>query len=494
MVIVGGGTAGWMTAAFLSNWLEKVDISVTLIESDQIGTIGVGEATVPGIHQFIKALGIKESEFVSATQATFKLGIEFEGWAGSDNRFFHPFAAYGIRIEDRPFHQTWWAAKKLGYQPGLDQFCLSTQLARKGRFALPNFDEKSRLAWYNYAYHFDASLFAKFLRTYAEQRRVERIEGKVNQVQLNSDSGFIQSILLESGQVIEGDLFVDCTGMAALLIDKALGVGYEDWSHWLLADSALAVQTKSIRDADPFTRSSTRSAGWQWHIPLQNRVGNGYVYSSKFISHEDARAELIKNLQGEMLTDPRLIRFTTGMRKDFWYKNCVSIGLSSGFLEPLESTSISLIQTGIFKLTGFLVNFEIDEKHVAEANRLNRLEYERIRDFIILHYLLNGRPEHYWRYVRTMEIPSTLAEKISVFKRSGEVRILENESFKEESWVSMYYGFGIDPDQIAPSPDSEKMQVIMNKMKTAVAKGPDYALKHADFLSSMSESSMADVV
>jgi tryptophan 7-halogenase len=485
IVILGGGTAGWMTAAFLSKWLEGVDIQVTLVESEQIGTIGVGEATVPGIHQFIKQLEIKESEFIQATHATFKLGIEFEGWADSHQSFFHPFAAYGVQLEDRPFHQTWWAAKKQGYSAGLDQFCLSTQLARAGKFALPNFDEKSRLAWYNYAYHFDASLFAKFLRGYAEQRRVNRIEGKVNHVQLDANSGFIQSILLESGQSIEGDLFVDCTGIAALLIEKALGVGYEDWSQWLLADSALAVQTKSVKEPDPFTRSSARTAGWQWHIPLQHRVGNGYVYSSQFISHEQARAELLENLKGELVTDPRLIRFTTGMRKDFWYKNCVSIGLSSGFLEPLESTSISLIQTGIFKLTGFLVNFEIDEKHVAEANRLNRLEYERIRDFIILHYKLNGRSEAFWRHVREMKIPSGLEEKISIFKETGDIKILENESFKEESWVSMYYGFGIDPVNVKLSDNASQIELLMNKMKSAVAKAPQYAPLHAEFLQTM---------
>lgn len=492
IVVVGGGTAGWMTAAFLSKWLDKVDIQVTLIESDQIGTIGVGEATVPGIHQFIKQLEIKESEFIKATNATFKLGIEFEGWAGNNQNFFHPFAAYGVKLEDRPFHQTWWAAKKQGYTEGLDQFCLSTQLAKAGKFALPSFDEKSRLAWYNYAYHFDASLFAKFLRGYAENRRVKRIEGKVNLVQLDANSGFIQSILLESGQVIEGDLFVDCSGIASLLIDKALGVGYEDWSRWLLADSALAVQTKSVREPDPFTRSSTRSAGWQWHIPLQHRVGNGYVYSSQFISHEQAREELLNNLQGERVTDPRLIRFTTGMRKDFWYKNCVSIGLSSGFLEPLESTSISLIQTGIFKLTGFLVNFEIDEKQVAEANRLNRLEYERIRDFIILHYKLNGRSDAFWRYVREMKIPSSLEEKISIYKETGDIKILENESFKEESWVSMYYGFGIEPAGIARSIESDKILVLMNKMKAAVAKGPQYAPSHGEFLQTINSEQQDD--
>jgi tryptophan halogenase len=481
IVIVGGGTAGWMTAAFLSKWLDQIPIQVSLIESEQIGTIGVGEATVPGIHQFIRDLGIQESEFIKATNATFKLGIEFKDWAGMGTDFFHPFAAYGVQIEDRPFYKTWWSAKKQGYQEGLEHFCLSSQLAKAGKFALPSFDEKSRLAWYNYAYHFDASLFAKFLRGYAEERRVKRIEGKVSNVQLDTTSGFIESILMESGQVIEGDLFVDCSGIAALLIEKALGVEYENWSQWLLCDSALAVQTKSVFDPDPFTRSSSRAAGWQWHIPLQHRVGNGYVYSSQFISHEQARDELLNNLTGERVIEPRLIRFTTGMRRDFWYKNCVSIGLSSGFLEPLESTSISLIQTGIAKLTGFLVNFEIDEKQVAEANRLNRLEYERIRDFIILHYKLNGRSDPFWQHVRQMDIPPTLKEKIAIFTQTGDVKILEQESFKEESWVSMYYGFGVDP-VVAPSVDADKAIMTMNKMKTAIGKGLEYAPGHAEFL------------
>lgn len=482
ILILGGGTAGWMTAAYLARWLEKVDIQVTLIESDLIGTIGVGEATVPGIHQFIKDLAIKESEFIKATNATFKLGIEFEHWAGIDKYFFHPFAGYGVEIEGRPFYKTWWSAKHQGYTEGLDKFCLCTQLAKAGKFAQPSFDESSRLAWYNYAYHFDASLFAKFLRAYAEQRKVKRIEGKINHVQLDATSGFIQSVSLESGQVIDADLFVDCTGMPALLIGKTLGVGYEDWSHWLPCDSALAVQTKSVAEPDPFTRSSARTAGWQWHIPLQHRVGNGYVYSSQFISHEQAREELLNNLTGERVTEPKLIRFTTGMRKDFWYKNCVAIGLSSGFLEPLESTSISLIQTGINKMTGFLVNFAIDEKHVAEANRLNRLEYERIRDFIILHYKLNGRSDPFWQHVRGMAIPATLEEKMALFRACGDIKMLEQESFKEDSWVSMYYGFGLQPQATAPLADPEKIPVIMDKMKSAIAKGTLLAPSHAEFI------------
>lgn len=481
IVIVGGGTAGWMTAAYLGRWLESTELEITLIESELIGTIGVGEATVPGIHQFTQFLGLKESEFIKATNATFKLGIEFEHWAGVDTRFFHPFGGYGVQIEERPFYQTWWSAQQQGYAEGLDQFCLCTQLAKAGKFALPSFDESSRLAWYNYAYHFDASLFAKFLRGYAEARRVQRIEGKINYVQVDADSGFIQSVSMESGQVVTGDLFVDCTGMPALLIGKALGVGYEDWSEWLLCDSALAVQTNSVVEPDPFTRSSARTAGWQWHIPLQHRVGNGYVYSSRFIDHDQARAELLQNLRGTLVTEPRLIRFTTGMRDHFWQKNCVAIGLSSGFLEPLESTSISLIQTGIAKLTAFLVNFEIDEKRVAEANRLNRLEYERIRDFIILHYSLNGRSNPFWQHVREMKVPSSLEEKIAIFKASGAIRMLEQESFQEDSWVSMYYGFGVQP-HVAACADQQKMQFIMDKMRSAIEKGSHIAPTHAEFI------------
>lgn len=485
ILVVGGGTAGWMTAAYLAKWLETVDIQVALVESDQIGTIGVGEATIPAIRQFVQHLGVKESEFIKATNATFKLGIEFEGWAAPEKSFFHPFAGYGVDIEDRPFYKSWWAARAQGYSAGLDEFCLSTQLARAGKFAQPSFDTDSRLAWYNYAYHFDASLFAKYLRSYAEQRQVTRIEGKINHVQLCPETGFIQSVQLESGELIDADLFVDCSGLGALLIGKALGVGYEDWSHWLLSDSALAVQTASTEAPDPFTRSSARTAGWQWHIPLQHRVGNGYVYSSQFISHDQAHAELLANLKGERVTEPRLIRFTTGMRNEFWHKNCVAIGLSSGFLEPLESTSISLIQTGINKLAGFLVNFEIQDKHVAEANRLNRLEYERIRDFIIVHYALNGRTEPMWQHVRNIGIPQALAEKIECFKSQGDIKLLEQESFVEASWVSMFYGLGLAPDGLKPVMEPEKLRFIMDKMKDALIKGRDIAPSHAEFLETL---------
>lgn len=487
IVIVGGGTAGWMTAAHLANWLEVSPISIELVESDQIGTIGVGEATIPGIHRFIRALKISEKEFLKATKGTFKLGIEFEGWRNEQSRFFHPFADYGVSIEDRSFYKTWHFAKTQGMDLDLEKFCLCTQLAKAGKFALPNFDEETRLAWYNYAYHFDASLFAKFLRAFAEKKAVKRTEGKLVEVLLNETSGFIKSVRLEDGRHIEGDLFVDCTGISSLLSGKALGVGYEDWSHWLPCDSALAVQTMESAEPAPFTRSSARSSGWQWHIPLQSRVGNGYVFSSPFISEESAKTELLENLQGECVTDPRLIKFKTGMRSKFWFKNCVAIGLSSGFLEPLESTSISLIQTGIEKLAAFLINFEINEKNVEEANRLNKLEYERIRDFIILHYKLNGRTGDFWGHVRNMGIPATLEEKIANYKASGDIKLMEQESFKTESWVSMFNGFGVVPSHIEPSSDWSRVERLMKSMAGAIQKGLLHAPSHMEFLKTVDE-------
>jgi tryptophan halogenase len=484
IVIVGGGTAGWMAASYLSKCFKlSEDLKIVLVESDQIGTVGVGEATVPGIHHFIRALDINERDFIAATNATFKLGIEFEQWSAARDTFFHPFGGYGISIEeDRAFYKTWVAAKSQGFDIALDKFCLGTQLARSGKFALPNFNEETRLAWYNYAYHFDATLFAKYLRAYSEARGVQRIEGKVSQVVLNPDSGFISKLIMESELNIEGDVFIDCTGLAALLIGKTLNVEYLNWEHWLPCNTALAVQTKEDSAPDPYTKSTSRSAGWQWHIPLQNRVGNGYVYCDKFITDDDAQKELLRNLKGEAITSPRIIRFKTGARKEFWHKNCVSIGLSSGFLEPLESTSISLIQTGIAKFASFLVDFIIDEKNIAEANRVNLLEYERIRDFIILHYKLSGRTEPFWHYVQNMDIPSTLQEKIDWFLSSGDIKLFEQESFVEESWISMFYGFGLEPKTNFELKDPQKIKEILARMASAIGKGGDYALSHMEFI------------
>jgi tryptophan halogenase len=489
IVIVGGGTAGWMAAAALSKYLRLHPIEITLIESDDIGTVGVGEATVPAIRLFNKQLEISETDFIKATQATFKLGIEFKDWYKKDHSFFHPFADYGMPINGEPFYQYWLALQKQGYSANLEEFCLATQMASQGRFALPNIESSSKLTYYNYAYHFDASLYAKFLRNYAEGFGVRRVEGLIEAVNTDPASGFITSVVLKNGSLIEGELFVDCSGFKGLLIEGALKTGYENWSHWLPCDSAAAMQTENAEDPAPFTRSTALTAGWQWKIPLQHRAGNGYVYCSKYISDEDAINTLTQNVTGCALTKPRVIKFTTGVRKKFWNKNCVALGLASGFLEPLESTSISLIQSGIEKLIIFFPKEGFKEDAINEANRLNLLEYERIRDFIILHYKSTTRDDSaFWRYVNAMDIPETLLAKIEAFKHNGLLINYEQETFLDASWVSLYNGFNIIPATprltLAKS-DSESLIKMLEKMRSAIAVGISYSPLHGDFLKTL---------
>jgi tryptophan halogenase len=489
IVIVGGGTAGWMAAAALSKYLRLHPIEITLIESDEIGTVGVGEATVPAIRLFNQQLEISETDFIKATQATFKLGIEFKDWYKKDHSFFHPFADYGMPINGEPFYQYWLALQNQGYAATLEEFCLATQMASQGRFALPNIESSSKLTYYNYAYHFDASLYAKFLRNYAEGFGVRRVEGLIETVNTDPASGFITSVVLKSGSVIEGELFVDCSGFKGLLIEGVLKTGYENWSHWLPCDSAAAMQTENAEDPAPFTRSTALTAGWQWKIPLQHRAGNGYVYCSKYISDADAINTLTQNVTGCALTKPRVIKFTTGVRKKFWNKNCVALGLASGFLEPLESTSISLIQSGIEKLIIFFPKEGFKEDAINEANRLNLLEYERIRDFIILHYKSTTRDDSaFWRYVNAMEIPESLSAKIEAFKHNGQLINYEQETFLDASWVSLYNGFNIIP--AAPrltlgKNDSESLIKMLEKMRSAIAVGITYSPLHGDFLKTL---------
>jgi tryptophan halogenase len=489
IVIVGGGTAGWMAAAALSKFLKGKSVDIKLIESDEIGTVGVGEATVPGIKQFNQQLEIKETEFIKATQATFKLGIEFKDWYKKGHAFFHPFADYGTPISGESFFQCWLSAHKQGYTGALEEFCLATQLAAKDRFALPDFESESKLTFYNYAFHFDAALYAKFLRAYAESLSVERVEGFIELVNVDPDSGFISSVTLKNGSVIEGELFIDCSGFKGLLIEGALNTGYEDWSHWLPCDSAIAMQTENSEDPAPFTRSTALEAGWQWKIPLQHRAGNGYVYCSKYLSDEEAINTLTNNVVGRALTKPRVIKFVAGVRKKFWNKNCVALGLASGFLEPLESTSISLIQSGIDKLIHLFPDKDFKDNLRDEANRLNFLEYERIRDFIILHYKASDRNDSaFWRYVKSMDIPDTLALKIQSFKVDGSLVSYEQETFQDASWVSMYNGFNIIPNTSKLSLDKNDitgLTKILEKMRSALALGVAHAPQHGDFLKTL---------
>ena len=486
IVIVGGGTAGWMAAAALSEHFKDRPLEMVLIESDDIGTVGVGEATVPAIRLFNFQLKIAELDFIKATQATFKLGIEFKDWYRQGTSFFHPFADYGVPLGGQDFYQCWLSLHKSGYPIKLEEFCLAIQMARQNRFAQPDEKTTTQLARYNYAYHFDATLYAQFLRGYAEQRAVTRIEGKVLQVNCDASSGFIKSVTVDKAGLVTGDLFIDCSGFKGLLIEQAMATGYEDWSCWLPCDAAVAMQTTNAEAPSPYTRSSALAAGWQWKIPLQHRTGNGYVFCSNYIDEQEAIETLERNVSGDPLTRARVIKFTTGVRKKFWNKNCVALGLASGFLEPLESTSISLIQTGIQKFIQFCPDLEFDTKKIAEANRLNLIEYERIRDFIILHYKASERTDtQFWRDVRVMDIPDSLARKLAAFKGAGTLLNYELETFQNASWISMYNGFNIVPDKCMSIDSPDNLRQQLEKMRHAISLGAAYAPLHVDFLQTL---------
>ena len=449
IVIVGGGTAGWMTAAALAKLLGP-GYRLRLVESDEIGIIGVGEATIPHIKTYNDALEIDENEFMRATQGSFKLGIEFVNWGAQGDRYIHGFGKIGQELNGIGFHHYWLrlrAAGLAGDKVGdLGDYSINTAAPRQARFmrAQPQM-AGSPLADIAYAFHFDASLYARFLRGYAEARGVQRSEGKIEQVLQHAD-GRIQGLLLHNGTRVDGDFFVDCSGIRGLLIEQTLKAGYEDWSHWLPCDRALAVPSASTQPLLPFTRSTAHGAGWQWRIPLQHRTGNGHVFCSRFISEDEAAATLLAHLDGEALAEPRLVKFLTGRRRSFWLKNCVAVGLASGFMEPLESTSIHLIQTAISRLVSFFPHGGLDEADIAEYNRQTQFEYERIRDFIILHYKATQRDDTpFWNYCRTMEIPDTLRRKIELFASNGRVFRENAELFAELSWIQVMLGQHIVP-------------------------------------------------
>lgn len=466
VVIVGGGTAGWMAAAALAKTFGQT-LEIELIESDAIGTVGVGEATIPPIRNFNLLLELDEADFLRAVNGTFKLGIEFENWGELGERYFHPFAPHGIDTWAAQFHHYWLRARQAGESAALDDFSMETCMARANRFG----NKTGRAA--NYAYHFDATGYAQLLRGLAEKMGVVRSEGKVIDVEQHSESGFIASVTLESGRRITGELFIDCSGFRALLIEQTLGTGWEDWSQWLRSDRALAVQTESTRPPAPYTRSTARSCGWQWKIPLQHRVGNGLVYCSDFMDEDRAARTLMDNLEGRPITDPRPIRFKTGRRRQQWTKNCVSLGLSSGFLEPLESTSIHLIQNSIIRLIKMFPRAGIEQANIDQFNREVESEIEYIRDFIILHYHVNQRTDStYWTECREMDIPDSLRHKIELFSRSGLIFRENNELFSEVSWTAVMIGQGLLPASYHPvvdRVDDANLAAMMAKVKADIA-------------------------
>jgi tryptophan halogenase len=445
VVIAGGGTAGWMAAASLSRLLGA-NLEITLVESEQIGTVGVGEATIPTILTLHELLKLKEQDFVAAVQGTFKLGISFENWRDVGEDYIHSFGFTGQDCWAAGFQHFWLKGEKLGITKEYGEYCKEWVAAKQNRFAvIPNRSADQRL---NYAYHIDASLYAKMLRKMAEEAGVVRQEGKISNIEQDPDSGYVKALELDSGQRIEGDLFLDCTGFRGLLIEQTLEAGYDDYTHWLPCDSAVAVQTEAVEPPIPYTRAIARESGWQWRIPLQHRVGNGLVFSSEYWSDDEATDIILKNIEGKRLTEPRVLKFQAGQRKQHWRKNVVAVGLSSGFIEPLESTSIHLIQRSIIRLMQLFPYAGIRKPDVDEFNNQMREEIEHVRDFIILHYHVTNRSDTpFWEYCRTMDIPDSLAHRIELFKQTGRVFRIAAELFAENSWVQVMLGQGLVPEQ-----------------------------------------------
>jgi len=482
IVIVGGGTAGWMAAAPLAQRLAG-QASVTLVESPEIGTIGVGEATLPTIRFYNAALGIDQDDFVARTRATYKLGIEFKDWGHVGNRFFHGFGDFGPPLAGRTPHMHWLRlARAFERMPALENWSMPSIMARDMKFVLPNKSQPGVSDSFSYGFHFDAGLYAAYLRDYALKRGAQRVEGMIVGVEQHPDTGFITAVRLRDGRRIEGELFIDCSGFRGLLIEDALHAGYDDWSAQLPCNSALAVPCASAPRLTPYTRSTARDAGWLWRIPLQHRTGNGHVYSSGFTSDEQARDTLLQGLDGAALDEPRQLRFVTGRRRKSWIKNCVAIGLSAGFVEPLESTSINLIETAVGKLVELFPDRDFRPELADEFNRVMALRYESVRDFIVMHYKLTARTDsEFWRYCAAMPIPDSLRHQIELFRETGRITILDPDGFAEPSFVAMLMGLGVVPKRYDPLADGDDLRQVhghfaglREMIAAAVAKMPDH--------------------
>jgi tryptophan halogenase len=493
ILIVGGGSSGWMSAAAIAHAVRGA-CKITVIESDEIGIVGVGEATIPPIKFFNHTLGLDEVAFVKATQGSFKLGIEFVDWGRLGNRYFHPFGKYGVEFDAAPLHHFWLRARAEGDLTPLQDYSMAWAAARDNKFDRPTRDPRLIQSTFDYAYHFDASLYAKFLRGYAEERGAVRVEGRIVATHLHPETGSIKSVEMADGRTFEADFFVDCSGFRALLIEEALKTGYEDWTHWLPCDRAVAVPCARAGALTPYTRSTARSAGWQWRIPLQHRVGNGHVYASRFLGDDEAESSLLANIESEPLASPRRLRFVTGRRKLHWNKNCVAIGLASGFLEPLESTSIHLIQSGITRFLALFPGRDPNPISVAEYNRLTQIEFERVRDFIVLHYHASTRDDsELWRYTKAMSIPDTLAYKLEQFSAAGNIVSDGLELFQNPSWLAVFIGQDVIPRRYAPLVDLRRadestrfLESIRRSMNQAAGAMPT----HEDFIAKTCEAAI----
>lgn len=473
IIIVGGGSAGWMTAAALSRMLPaSSSVNITLIESEQIGTVGVGEATIPDVINFNAMLGISEQDFLSATNGTFKLGIEFINWGQIGESYFHPFGPHGVDMQGIDFHQFWMRYQDVNQGTRIEDFSLSTLAAKRHKFALPSKDPRSVLSQLRYAYHFDATAYAQYLRRYAEQRGVKRVEGKVVNISVAPDTGCLDKVQLENGAEYAGDMFFDCSGFRGLLMRQTLGVNFKDWAHWLPCDTAQTVACERTGPLLPYTKSTAKTAGWQWRIPTQHRTGNGHIYASDMMRDEEAIESLLSDLDGPAKAAPRKIKFRTGHLERFWEKNCVAIGLSGGFLEPLESTSLFLIQEGISKFISLFPSADMPKAVVAEYNKQLTTKFEQVRDFIILHYKATKRDDSpFWDYCRNMSIPDTLQHKMDLFQEAGRVFRYEDELFARPSWVAVMVGQNVLPktiDPIVAELSDEEIARSLNSMRVAL--------------------------
>jgi|HigsolmetaAR204D_1030405.scaffolds.fasta_scaffold00328_17 tryptophan halogenase len=478
--ILGGGTAGWMTAAALSHKFKGLPLSIELIESEEIGTVGVGEATLPHIRAFNNTLNISEPTLMKETEATFKLGIEFCDWGRPGDRYIHPFGDFGPNVNGVPFYHFWLRLRARGDRSRLDEYSFPIMMAEAGRFRYPDPDFTKVTSTFRFAYQFDATRYARFLRKFSEANGVVRTEGKVVETIQHPETGFVQAVKLDRGDVVSADLFVDCSGFRGLLIEQALKTGYEDWTHWLPCDRAVAIPCETRGPLTPFTRATARSCGWQWRIPLQHRVGNGHVYCSAFMSQDEATEILLANLEGPPLAAPNHLRFTTGRRRMAWNKNVVAIGLSAGFLEPLESTSIYLIQEGITELIQLFPTKEFHPGDIEEYNRRMQLYFERVRDFLVLHYIANQREGELWRHFQNLTPPESLQEKLEAWLTRGYVIKYEFGAFLPPSWIAVLLGQNLFPrgyDRRADVPPEDlvvrKAAEVREEVRAAVASTPD---------------------